>query len=55
MTKKLKWHLFTGQHCLLRPYREVVKLLVTFLEPDWVNPWQGPTLVHLAAQLKHVL
>ena len=24
-------------------YRAVVKLLVTFLEPDWVNPWQTKT------------
>ena len=24
-------------------YKAVVKLLVTFLEPDWVNPWQTKT------------
>ena len=27
----------------LDEYKAVVKLLVTFLEPDWVNPWQTKT------------
>ena len=27
----------------LEQYNAVVKLLVTFMEPDWVNPWQTKT------------